>query len=143
MSNLSFQRVQKTSLLSHPVIIKLQLIVTSNTYDSPECRYRKRPCHGGNSKRQIYHTAFYSKLIQCSNEQLVIYNVHHLYWYWPLKEVHLEELFFVNIIFQSIRKWAYNLDAKIQFFLLQKLGSHVKFDLCIFKIKRFMPFFYL
>ena len=68
MSNLSIQCVQKTSIPSHPVTIKpprpkLQVMVTSNTCDSPECRYRKRPCHGGNPKTQIYHDACYSRFL--------------------------------------------------------------------------------
>ena len=68
LSNLSIQSVQRTSIPSHPVKIKpprpkLQLTVTSNTCDSPECRYRKRPCYGGNPKTQIYHDACYSKFL--------------------------------------------------------------------------------
>ena len=68
MSNLSIQCVQETSIPSHPVPIKpprprLQVMVTSNTCDSLECRYRKRPCHGGNPKTQIYHDACYSKFL--------------------------------------------------------------------------------
>ena len=68
MSNLSIQCVQTTSIPSHPVTIKpprpkLQVMVTSNTCDSPECRYRKRPCHGGNPETQIYHDACYSKFL--------------------------------------------------------------------------------
>ena len=68
MSNLSIQCVQKTSIPSHPVTIKpprpkLQVMVTSNTCDSPECRYPKRPCHGGNPKTQIYHEACYLKFL--------------------------------------------------------------------------------
>ena len=68
MSNLSIQCVQNTSIPSHPVTIKpprpkLQVMVTSNTCDSPDCRYRKRPCHGGNPKTQIYHDACYSRFL--------------------------------------------------------------------------------
>ena len=68
MSNLSIQCVQNTSIPSHPVTIKpprpkLQVMVTSNTCDSLDCRYRKRPCHGGNPKTQIYHDACYSRFL--------------------------------------------------------------------------------
>ena len=37
----------------------LQISNTTNTCDTPECRGRKRPCHGGNPRTQFYHDACY------------------------------------------------------------------------------------
>ena len=49
--------------------------------------------------------------------------------------------FFEINIFQSIKKYSFDLDAKICFFLLQKLSLHVKFESCFSKINWMILFF--
>ena len=59
----------------------------------------------------------------------------------PLKRS-IQRIFLFFFIL-GIKKWSFDIDVKIWFVLLWKLGLHVKFESCIFKIKRVMSIFRL